>query len=224
QPTGQSNSVTDRFNQVLERLTLALEQSYQPAEPSNRLSERLDQFFDRFNQVAEQSSQPADQLAERSNQLAERSNQLMERSSQSAEQSNKHAERFNEFLGQLNGHLGRSGNPGEELPKSVGKLGDVLKNINKVLVGIQHAIVRNHKGNTLSALDCLVNEQGDTPVASSITSNYSIKDFLHAYSHVPVVDISLTICDVPQQLSLRMIRNSQLLLYRGRRRGGRCQV
>lgn len=37
-----------------------------------------------------------------------------------------------------------------------------MKNINKVLVGIQHAIVRSRRGNKESAVHCLVNEVGET--------------------------------------------------------------
>lgn len=57
------------------------------------------------------------------------------------------------------------------------KLGDVLGNINRVLVRIQHAIIRNHKGNTISALDCLVNEKGETPSTSCTTQNLAFADF-----------------------------------------------
>ncbi|KAG8739461.1 hypothetical protein FRC11_000708, partial [Ceratobasidium sp. 423] len=69
-----------------------------------------------------------------------------------ADRSNELAERANQLA--------------EQATKPVEMTADLLKNINKVLVGIQHAIVRttqNHKGNTLCAADCLVNEKGQTP-------------------------------------------------------------
>ncbi|KAG8750671.1 hypothetical protein FRC11_010193 [Ceratobasidium sp. 423] len=138
-------TLAERFNQVLERLTQLVEQSRQPAERSDRLTERFNELFERFNHLTEQSHQPAqraNELAERSNELADRANQLMEKLNQSSERSNQLAEEAN---------------------KPVEKLGDLLKNINRVLVGIQHAIVRSHKGNTVNAIDCLVNEKGEKP-------------------------------------------------------------
>ncbi|CAE6533045.1 unnamed protein product [Rhizoctonia solani] len=130
---------SERFNQVLERLTQLIEQSHQPAEQTDRLSDRFDQLFERFNRLVEQSNEStikANELADRANQLAEKHNESSERSNRLSEQANK----------------------------SWGRLGDVLRNINRVLVRTQHAIVRNHKGNTIGALDCLVNEKGQTPL------------------------------------------------------------
>ncbi|KAG8755059.1 hypothetical protein FRC11_006271, partial [Ceratobasidium sp. 423] len=127
----------------------------------------LREAIERSNRLAEQ----ANQLIERSNKLLERSNQIAERSNLSVEQSNQPTEwpnvlveKFTEPLVQLNKHLDISNRLAQASTKPVEKIGDVLGNINKVLVAIQHAVVRNHKGNTLSALDCLVNEKGQTPV------------------------------------------------------------
>ncbi|CAE7167738.1 unnamed protein product, partial [Rhizoctonia solani] len=140
QPVNQpcSHVLAERFNQVLERLVQIVGQSSQQAERSHQFAERFNQLFERLDQLLEQSSQPAhraNELAERSNELAERLNQLSERSNTLTEQVNK----------------------------PVQKLGDILQNINRVLVGIQHAIVRNHKGNKVDAINCLVNEKGELP-------------------------------------------------------------
>ncbi|KAG8732916.1 hypothetical protein FRC11_010114 [Ceratobasidium sp. 423] len=138
-------------------------------ELTNRLAEQANQLIERSNQ-----------LAERSNQIAERANQLIERGNEPSEPLNNLTGRFNELFEQLNKHLEKSNNHKEksnrlveELIKSVVKSGDVLKNINGVLVGIQHAIVRGHKGNTVEALDCLVNQKGETPGMSD-ASEYKI--------------------------------------------------
>ncbi|CAE6416776.1 unnamed protein product [Rhizoctonia solani] len=145
QPSDPSNTVAERFNQVFERFTQYVEQARQPPEPSDRLTERFNQLFERFNQLVEQSTQPA----HRANELAERSNELADKANQLTEKLNRASERSNVLA--------------EQASKSVEKLGDLMKNINRVLMGIQHAIVRNHKGNTLYAVDCLVNEKGQTP-------------------------------------------------------------
>ncbi|KAG8755823.1 hypothetical protein FRC11_005754 [Ceratobasidium sp. 423] len=118
-PADQSGSqpFTERFNQVLERLTQLIEQSHQPAERTDRLTERFNELFERFNQLTEQSHQPA----RRANELADRANQIAEKLIQSSERSNQLA---------------------ELAVKPVEKLEDLLKNINRVLVGIQHAVVR----------------------------------------------------------------------------------
>ncbi|KAG8682577.1 hypothetical protein FRC11_014684, partial [Ceratobasidium sp. 423] len=122
--------------------------------------------MEKSNRLAEQ----ANQLAERANLLIERSNQLMERSSEPAEQSNRLAERFNELFGRLIEHFERSDTLAEGLIKPMEKIGDVLGNINRVLVRIQHAIIRNCKGNTLESMDCLTNERGETPVIFHATT------------------------------------------------------
>ncbi|CAE6423358.1 unnamed protein product [Rhizoctonia solani] len=129
--------------------------------------------IERSNRLAEQ----ANQLIERSNQITERSNQLVEQSSQSVDQSNRFEERFNQLFERLNQHLEQSNELAKQSTRPVEKLGDVLGNINKVLVRIQHAIVRNHKGNTIRALDCLVNEKGETPAMSHTTLGRSFANF-----------------------------------------------
>ncbi|CAE6419199.1 unnamed protein product, partial [Rhizoctonia solani] len=138
-------------------------------ERSNRLAEQANQIIERSNQ-----------LVERSNQIAERSNQLAERSSQPADQSDRIGERFNQLFERLDQHLEQSNELAKESTRPVEKIGDVLGNINKVLVRIQHAIVRNHKGNTVRALDCLVNEKGETPGVSHTTPNRPFASFSKA--------------------------------------------
>ncbi|CAE6439317.1 unnamed protein product [Rhizoctonia solani] len=150
--------------------------------------------IERSNRLAEQ----ANCLIERSNQLAERSNQLVERSNQPIEQSNQFADRFNELLQRQNQHMERSIELAKESTKPIEKLGGVLENINKVLVRIQHAIVRNHKGNTTRALDCLVNEKGETPVISSVTGAYTFADFMKE-DEIP---LPVIIDGVPQVASI----------------------
>ncbi|KDN34436.1 hypothetical protein RSAG8_12468, partial [Rhizoctonia solani AG-8 WAC10335] len=139
--------------------------------------------IERSNRLAEQAnriSEQANLLIERSNQIAERSNQLVEQSSRPMGQSNKLSERFSQIFDRLNHHLEQSNLLTKESTKPVEKLGDVLGNINKVLVRIQHAIIRSHKGNTVKALDCLVNEKGETPAISTITGTYTFADFMMA--------------------------------------------
>ncbi|KDN36155.1 hypothetical protein RSAG8_11036, partial [Rhizoctonia solani AG-8 WAC10335] len=130
--------------------------------------------IERSNRLAEQTNQ----LIERSNQIAERANQLVDKCSHPAEQSKKLSERFNQLFERLNEHLGQSNRLAKESIQPVEKLGDVLTNINKVLVRIQHAIVRSHKGNTIRALDCLINEKGETPAMSRTTQNRRFADVL----------------------------------------------
>ncbi|CAE7102781.1 unnamed protein product [Rhizoctonia solani] len=148
QPADQSSiqPLAERFNEVLERLTRIVEQTHQPTEQSDRFAERFDQLFERLNQLVEQSTQHtqrANELAERSNGSADKANQLAEQLNQSHERSNQLSEQANKIWEQV---------------------GEISGNVNKVLVKIQHAIIRNHKGNTISALNCLVNEKGETPV------------------------------------------------------------
>ncbi|CUA67630.1 hypothetical protein RSOLAG22IIIB_07488 [Rhizoctonia solani] len=103
----------------------------------------------------------ANRLIEHSNRLVEHSNQLLE---QAVERSNRAAGQFNKLLERLNQHDHKQLNfLAEESINPADKLEGILKNINKVLVKIQHAIIRSHKGNTIAALDCLVNEEGETP-------------------------------------------------------------
>ncbi|KAG8684861.1 hypothetical protein FRC11_011495 [Ceratobasidium sp. 423] len=137
--------------------------------------------IERSNRLAQQANQLAERanlLLERSNQIAERSNQLVEQSRQPVDQSNQSAERFSQLFGRLNKHLEQSNHIARGSTEPVEKLGEVLGNINRVLVRIQHAIVRNHKGNTISALDCLVNEKGETPAIGRATGTYTFGDIL----------------------------------------------
>ncbi|ELU37120.1 hypothetical protein AG1IA_08848 [Rhizoctonia solani AG-1 IA] len=114
-------------------------------------------------------------IAERANELSERSNQLIERSNQLAEQSNRPVEkpdeskdvvalRFNELLTKLVRFFDQSNQLAKEAKKPMEELGDIFKTINKVLVRIQHSIIRNNEGNTKDATRCLINEKGDMPV------------------------------------------------------------
>ncbi|CAE6424218.1 unnamed protein product [Rhizoctonia solani] len=132
----------------------------------------LQDAMERSNRLAEN----ANQLIEQSNRIAERVHQLVEQTAHPVEQSNKLAERFNQLFERLNGHLDQSNILAKESKEPVEKLGEVLGNINRVLVRIQHAIVRNHKGNTLRALDCLINEKGETPAISCTTQNRIFED------------------------------------------------
>ncbi|GAB1524441.1 hypothetical protein RhiTH_007595 [Rhizoctonia solani] len=113
-------------------------------------------------------------IAERANELSERSNQLIERSNQLAEQSNRPVEkpdqskdvvalRFNELLTKLARFFDRSNQLAKEAKKPMEELGDIFRTINKVLVRIQHSIIRNNRGNTKDAIKCLINENGDVP-------------------------------------------------------------
>ncbi|KDN36159.1 hypothetical protein RSAG8_11040, partial [Rhizoctonia solani AG-8 WAC10335] len=148
QPSSQT--LAERLSQVVERLTQLVEQSHQPTEQSDRLSERFNQLFERLNQLVEQSNRPA----QRANELAERSHEFADRANQLAEQLNQSHERSNQLSEQAN--------------KTWEQLRDVMGNVNRVLMKVQHAIVRNHKGNTINALDCLVNEKGETLALDSV--------------------------------------------------------
>ncbi|CAE6527588.1 unnamed protein product [Rhizoctonia solani] len=187
QSTEQLNPLADRFGQVLERLTQLVEKVCRPADKHDQLAERFNQLLERFIQVTEESNRPAQQayqLSERTNQLLDWSNQLVEQLSETVHESNQllsqvtqqiqqpnqatgplnhFIEGFNKSLRQSNELAQNANQLSEQANKHGERLGDVMKNINKVLVGIQHAIVRNHKDNTLQALDCLVNEVGEKP-------------------------------------------------------------
>ncbi|KAH7335862.1 hypothetical protein B0J17DRAFT_56767 [Rhizoctonia solani] len=151
-------------------------------ERSNQLAERFNQLLEHSNEITERHSHTADKsdsqaLGERFNQVLERLAQLVERSQQPAERSERLVERFNELFERSN-HLMQQLDPPAQRANQLAeqanifreRLGDVMGNINRVLVRIQHAIVRNHKGNTVSALDCLVNEKGETATVSDKTS------------------------------------------------------
>ncbi|CAE7080327.1 unnamed protein product [Rhizoctonia solani] len=152
QPVDQPSTqiLAERFNHVLERLTQVVEQTHQPTEQSDRMAARFDQLFERLNQLVEQSSQHT----QRTNELAERSNESADRANQLAEQLNQSHKRSNQLSEQAN--------------KTWGQVRDVLGNVNRVLMKVQHAIIRNHKGNTISALDCLVNEKGESRASSDV--------------------------------------------------------
>lgn len=139
------------------------------------------------------------ELLERSNQLAERfsvllqcSNEQAERFTRATDQANQLAEHLNrsgDHSNNLADHLNRSSDHSNRLTeqayKSVERFGDVLRNINSVLVGIQHAIVRGHAGNTINALDCLINEKGETPCASETTGHMTFMQISESHSKYP---------------------------------------
>ncbi|KEP50547.1 putative laminin domain protein [Rhizoctonia solani 123E] len=146
--------------------------------------ERSNRFAEQTNQLAER----ANLLIEQSNRISERVNQLLERPSRPVEQPNTLAERFNGLFERLNQHMEESNRLTKESTQPVEKLGDILRNMNRVLVKVQHAIVRNHKGNNLSALNCLANEKGETPAISETTSNLAFDDFLPSSENkLPIV-------------------------------------
>ncbi|CAE6536245.1 unnamed protein product [Rhizoctonia solani] len=158
----------ERFSQILDRLALLMEQPRKPAEYS-------DSFSERFNQLAEELNQPvhsASELAERSNELADKANQLIERFIKSSE-------RGDQLL--------------EQTKSSWDRIGDVLGNINRVLVGVQHAIVRNHKGNTVNATDCLVNEKGQTLVEMCMNVRSTLKRFSETHSDKPQYHVGVIV-------------------------------
>ncbi|CCO37388.1 hypothetical protein BN14_11544 [Rhizoctonia solani AG-1 IB] len=131
-----------------------LQRSNEAAERANELSERSNQLIERSNHLAENLTG----LLEKSNVLIEKPNQPTDQSS-----NDTLAQRFNELLVKLARHFERSNQLTEASKKPVEELGDVFKTINKVLVRIQHAIVRNNSGNTTSATRCLINDSGDMP-------------------------------------------------------------
>ncbi|CAE6395064.1 unnamed protein product [Rhizoctonia solani] len=162
----RSNQLAERFNQALEQFTQLAERAHAPPKQLDNLSELFNQLLERFDQVVEQSSrsvQQTNQLAEHSNQLNERSNQLFEQLLPSLsmpnqleerltsllegfdrhlQRSNELSEKSNESSNQLNQLTKRSNQLSEQAGKPLERLEGVMKNINRVLVGIQHAIVR----------------------------------------------------------------------------------
>ncbi|CAE6536233.1 unnamed protein product [Rhizoctonia solani] len=144
--------------------------------------------IERSNRLVEQTNQ----LMERSNQIAERANQLVDdlKHSYPLEQSNILLERFNQLFERLDKHLDQSNQIAKESVPPVEKIGEVLGNINRVLTRIQHAIIRSHKGNTVRALECLVNEKGETPSMSRTTENRTYSDFSVDNSHCLPVAIN----------------------------------
>ncbi|CAE6536409.1 unnamed protein product [Rhizoctonia solani] len=161
---------------------------------------------EKSNRLAEQ----ANQLAERANLLIQRSNELMERSNEPVDHSNKLAERFNELVGRLNEQFERSNKHAEELIKPVEKFEDTLRNTNRVLSRIQHAIIRSNKGNTVSALDCLTNEKGETPAVARTTGKYTFADFSKRADSNP---LPVIINGVLQNASIPNIRLAGFLQF-----------
>ncbi|CUA74391.1 hypothetical protein RSOLAG22IIIB_11185 [Rhizoctonia solani] len=156
----RSNQLTERLSKLLERSNELTERCTQPADQSHSqtLAERFNQVLEQLTRVLEPTRRPAepDQLAERFNQLLDRFNQLSERANQPLQTANELSEKANQIAE-------RSNQLAEQAQKPVERLADILRNVNKVLVAIQHAIIRSHKGNTTSAVDCLVNDRGETP-------------------------------------------------------------
>ncbi|CAE6416667.1 unnamed protein product, partial [Rhizoctonia solani] len=134
--------------------------------------------LERSNRLAEQTNQ----LVERSNQIAERANQLVEGSAQPIDQFNRLTVKLNELFERWNGHFEKSNQLAKESTKPTERLGDILEKVNKVLVAIQHAIIRNHKGNTRFTLDCLVNENGETPGVSSTVDYWDLKSLFEHHT------------------------------------------
>ncbi|KDN40474.1 hypothetical protein RSAG8_08094, partial [Rhizoctonia solani AG-8 WAC10335] len=201
-PTEQPDYLTERFDRLFERFNQVVEQANQSAQQANQFAERSNQFTERSNQFAERSNQlneRSNQLFEQllpsigqPNQLGERLTSLLEGFNQHLRRSNELSEKANESSNKLNGLTERSNRLSERASQPVERLEGVMKNINRVLVGIQHAIVRNHKENTLHALDCLVNEAGEVPEVSELTSNTSFGWLLNnlakvSSSRVPLV-------------------------------------
>ncbi|CAE6439357.1 unnamed protein product [Rhizoctonia solani] len=152
----QTNQHAERLNQLVGQLGLPLEQSGQ-------LTGRLNQLFERSNQPLPGFNQSSSlQQSSRLNQLMEDQNQHLQRSNELSEQANESAEEFNCLTR-------RSNLLAEQVGKPIERLEGVMKNINKVLVGIQHAIIRSSKGNTKHAVDCLVNDKGETFASSETT-------------------------------------------------------
>ncbi|CUA72731.1 hypothetical protein RSOLAG22IIIB_10268 [Rhizoctonia solani] len=185
----RSNQLAERFNTLLEQLNRLTEQHTQPPDQSNSRSfaEHFDRVFERLTQLFESVHRPTE-----SGQLAERFNQLLDRFNQVTEQSNQSAQRVNELAERSNRIAERANELAEQAQQPVERLGDIMKNVNKVLVGIQHAIIRNHKGNTASVVDCLVNEQGETPgMGGILQTNFKYFSGLEHYRNpacrLPVV-------------------------------------
>ncbi|CEL58678.1 hypothetical protein RSOLAG1IB_08742 [Rhizoctonia solani AG-1 IB] len=170
-----------------------------------RLQDR--DVIERSNRIAEQANQLAERsnrLIERSNQIAEVLNQLLERYSHYVEQPQRPPEKSDELLERLNGHFEKSNQLAAESKKPTERLGEILGTMNKVLVGIQHAIVRNHAGNTQFAVDCLINEQGDT-LSKSTSGSWSFRSLFDLCGasdpHIPMfIDGTLQSFCVPERI------------------------
>ncbi|KEP50546.1 putative PSDC domain protein [Rhizoctonia solani 123E] len=175
----RSNQLAERFNMLLERSNDFVERSSQPKDLPNPLAERVDQMLGRLTQLEAHAHRHAEpnQPIEHFRQLFERFNQLVEQSARSANQLAEHLTRSsdhsNYLTEQLNQSIAHSNLLANQTHESKERFGGTLRNINNVLVGIQHAIVRGFGGNTISALDCLVNNRGETPGTSKTTEHVS---------------------------------------------------
>ncbi|KDN36158.1 hypothetical protein RSAG8_11039, partial [Rhizoctonia solani AG-8 WAC10335] len=179
----RSNQLAERFDRFLECFIDVTERSCRLAREHNSqaFAERFNQVLERLTQLIEQHYQPrekSNKFTEDFSQFLERFNQLIDKLHQPAQRANELAERSNDLADRANQLAERSNKPVE-------KLGEQLKNINRVLVGIQHAIVRNHKGNTTNAVDCLVNEKGQIPGEMRMDLRSTFRHFSEAYPNQP---------------------------------------
>ncbi|KAF8697216.1 hypothetical protein RHS03_07790, partial [Rhizoctonia solani] len=164
----RSNKLAERFNQLLERSNELLEGRNRSTDNSStpNSAQQFNQILERLTQIVEHFQKPAEQfnqLFERLNQLVELPKQPAQRANELGEQSNNIAVRANQLIEQLNQSFVHSNQLSEKANKSLESFAGLLQNINGVLVGIQHAIVRSHKGNTIAAINCLVNDKGQKP-------------------------------------------------------------
>ncbi|KAL5632039.1 hypothetical protein ACGC1H_000160 [Rhizoctonia solani] len=147
-PTNLSSTAAQETNVAEENMNNAgtgdnATQPHGRTRPVNDAS--VHEAIERSNRLAEQTNQLAERaniLIEQSNRISERANQLLERANTPVEQPNTLAERFNGLFEQLNQHMEESNRLTKESMQPVEKLGDILRNMNRVLVRVQHAIVR----------------------------------------------------------------------------------
>ncbi|CAE6527573.1 unnamed protein product [Rhizoctonia solani] len=156
------NQLAARFNLLLERSNELAERSFQPTAQASQPTERINEVFERLGRLEARVHQPVEQ----SDRLTERFNQMLERFSEAIEQMNQPVQQINQHAGQFRQSTEQSTWLAEQMDKHAERIGDVMQNINRVLVGIQHAIVRNHRENTVNAVYCLVNEAGEVLGAS----------------------------------------------------------
>ncbi|KDN33797.1 hypothetical protein RSAG8_13126, partial [Rhizoctonia solani AG-8 WAC10335] len=130
--------------------------------------------------------------------------------------SNHISERANELIEQLGPSSAADYQDAVKNDLPTERLGDILRNINRVLVGIQHAIIRsqNNKDNTIRALDCLINDRGDT-----VKTGFHLltKRYVDPTHHLPVV-----INGVSQLLSVPDLALGNFLCFFGID-GDRCE-
>ncbi|GAB1524436.1 hypothetical protein RhiTH_007590 [Rhizoctonia solani] len=184
----RSNKLAERFNQLLERSNELLEGRNKSTDSSSTPNsvQQFNQMLERLTQIVEHSQKPAEQfnqLFDRLNQLVELSKQPAQRANELGEQSNNIADRANQLIEQLNQSFGHSNQLSEKANKSLESFAGLLQNINGVLVGIQHAIVRT----TVEALSNS-SEYDNIPVAIDGVSqvinlpSHWLGDFLRFYS------------------------------------------